>query len=111
MGAYNSVTIPWSGAEGEELLLTVQFKYGDTWQHKYELGDELRWGGNDVGRRTAGRVVVDGALEGQPPVAGIPDDFEVHIVANRIVSVVPASGQYDFTVRNEPYITLDAGDS
>jgi len=25
--------------------LRLQFKYGDTWQHEYIVGDSLKWGG------------------------------------------------------------------
>ena len=111
MGAFNTVTVPWRNPDTDrESLLTVQFKYGDTWQHHYQLGDDLRWGGNDIGARGAKRVVVDGAREGEP-IPGVPDDFEVYIVANRIASVVPASGRYDFTRGNESYIVLDVDDA
>jgi hypothetical protein len=107
MGAFNTVVVAWKNpATGQELELLVQFKYGDTWQHAYRLGDNVRWGGNDIGRRGAARVVVDGALEGKPPVAGIPEDFEVYIIDNRIEAVLPASGTYDFVREGESYIVL-----
>ncbi len=67
----------------------VQFKYGDTWQHEYRVGDEIRWGGNDYGKRSAGTVRIEGV--GGPCSNCSADDlsFAVTIVDNRIVSVEP----------------------
>ena len=28
----------------------LQFKFGDTWLHIYNIGDKIKWGGNDVGK-------------------------------------------------------------
>lgn len=53
MGAFNTlkadIRCPVCSKDG---VFEVQFKYGDTWQHEYHLGDHLRWGGNDVGDRS-----------------------------------------------------------
>ncbi len=43
----------------------IQFKYGDTWQYLYHLGDEIRWGGNDFGHRSL-RVRIEGISEKCP---------------------------------------------
>jgi hypothetical protein len=40
-----------------------QFKYGDTWQYDYRLGDTLRWGGNDRGIRGLPSATTDGVPE------------------------------------------------
>ena len=64
MGAFNEV-------EGDAVCshcglnarFVVQFKYGDTWQLEYRLGDKLRWGGNDEGEPGLPRVVVEGIGE------------------------------------------------
>jgi hypothetical protein len=45
---------------GEVVPFEVQFKYGDTWQHAYRVGDRIRWGGNDYGTPSVGRVEVAG---------------------------------------------------
>lgn len=42
------------------LLPASMFKYGDSWQHHYVLGDKLNWGGNDVGEPGHKLVVVVG---------------------------------------------------
>ena len=50
MSAFNRVLVgqpcPHCGAVVER---AYQFKFGDTWQYDYRLGDRLRWGGNDRG--------------------------------------------------------------
>jgi len=66
MGAFNIlegiVECPVCKKTGE---FAIQFKYGDTWQHLYHLGDELRWGGNEIGRSSA-RVKIEGLAEKCP---------------------------------------------
>jgi hypothetical protein len=73
----------------------VQFKYGDTWQYDYSVGDHLRWGGNDIGQPGAVEVVVAGIAE-VCPVCGcdVEEEFEVWIRDDRIDAVVPVSGRY-----------------
>ncbi len=106
MGAFNTVRLSWHNPQsGEAVDVTVQFKYGDTWQYEYNIGDVLRWGGNDNGIKDARRVVVDGALEGDIP--GVPEDFEVYIVDGRIDMVIPATGEHDFVKSRDTYIVLD----
>jgi predicted RNA-binding Zn-ribbon protein involved in translation (DUF1610 family) len=56
MSAFNTVVLP--AVErcprcGSVIRRRVQFKYGDTWQHDYAVGDHIIWGGNDVGVRAA----------------------------------------------------------
>ena len=43
-----------------EVRVDVQFKYGNTWQLHYDIGDAaLNAGGNDIGNPDAIRVVID----------------------------------------------------
>src|SRR5260370_12959053 len=76
MSAYNEVI----AREEEEcprcdskIRRTVQFKYGDTWQHRYEIDDHIRWGGNDVGEPGHKVVVVEGAADECPVCGHVPD--------------------------------------
>ena len=68
MGAYNTVVLP---AEEQcprcssVVMRRVQFKYGDTRQHDFIVGQRIGWGGNDIGRK-ATRVKVLGYPEGCP---------------------------------------------
>lgn len=41
----------------------IQFKYGDTWQFIYKLGDKITWGGNDIGIPGSTKVKAYGTLE------------------------------------------------
>ena len=50
MSAYNTVVLPDEEKCphcGAAIRRRVQFKYGDTWQHDYMIGDRIKWGGND----------------------------------------------------------------
>ena len=108
MGAYNTVTFNWNDPTTNEVRsLRAQFKYGDTWQDEYRVGDVLKWGGNDIGDRTAKRVVVDAVLDDSTPPVHVPTDFEVHILNGAIEKVVPASGQFDFVAAQTHFIVLE----
>jgi hypothetical protein len=108
MSAYNTViSTQVCGSCGNEINLVVQFKYGDVWQYQYHIGDILNWGGNDAGRKDAARVVVDGVAERCPICNFEGADYEVWIENNRIISVHPASGEYDFVNCQETYIILE----
>lgn len=108
MSAFNTVIVRWRDSANGNVEVRVQFKYGDTWQHEYRIGDELLWGGNDVGDRNAKKVVVDGVLEDSTEGANLPEDFEVHIVNNRISDVRPATGKYDFVRLGKSWVVLES---
>lgn len=66
----------------------VQFKYGDTRLREYHVGDQLLWGGNDVGRPGLRLVRVSGHPEPCPVCKYHSDDlYEVRIERDRIVEV------------------------
>ncbi len=88
MSAFNTVegpvTCPKCGVAHD---FEVQFKFGETWQHRYRVGDVLRWGGNDVGERGNKEVLVEG-IGGPCPSCGTEFlDFDVLIVDNRVTEV------------------------
>lgn len=89
------------------VTLRVQFKYADTWQSNYSLGDKLAWGGNDIGCGTARYVVLDGAGEDCP---NCTQDTEFYIfVRNDVLeSVSHADGSFDFIGCQESFIVLEA---
>lgn len=110
MGAFNTVHIKWRDPQTSEIVeFKVQFKYGDTWQYDYQVGDLLKWGGNDIGNKDAKRVVVDGCLDTDIPITfpSLPEDFEVYIVNGRIEKVIPATGRFDFVKSNDSFIILE----
>lgn len=108
MGAFNTVGLPWTVPGTCKVVeIKVQFKFGDTWQYEYRVGDTLRWGGNDIGDRTAKHVVVDGCLESASSPGGVPEDFEVHVVDGVIERVVPSTGRFDFSRLEDTYVVLE----
>jgi hypothetical protein len=109
MGAYNLLRLkricPNCGKQAE---FRFQFKYGDTWLHEYRIGDQLKWGGNDIGQSGASRVVVDAVAEGCP-LCGFEDqmDYEIWLEQDKIIDLKPASGKYDFVLRQNTYLVLE----
>jgi hypothetical protein len=73
----------------------VQFKYGDTWQHRYVVGDKLEWSGNDIGDPGHKLVFVEGA-PGECPVCGHAPDmtYDVEVQEDVIVDVRPSDGTH-----------------
>jgi hypothetical protein len=108
MGAFNTVEIRGTcPCCKKEVNLEVQFKYGDTYQYDYKLGDVITWGGNDIGKPGRSRVVVDGAA-GCPncPGCDFDLDYEVWLEKDRIVAVKPVTGAYDFvSIHGEPIVS------
>jgi hypothetical protein len=106
MSAFNVVHLHWHDPQTNKILdINVQFKYGDTWQYEYEVGDILKWGGNDIGIKDVKHVVVFGALENDH--SEVPEDFEVHIVDGKIEKVIPVTGDFDFVHAKSTFIVLD----
>lgn len=110
MSAYNTVAVqeycPHCQADAD---IAVQFKYGDTWQYTYHIGDALRWGGNDVGQSGVRRVVVDGVAEACPrchkPLSQEPD-YYVYLENDKIVTVQQSTGEHDFLHQGQTYLEL-----
>jgi len=77
----------------------IQFKYGDTWQYIFKIGDELKWGGNDVGNPAFKNVLVYG-------IAGVNicpncnvvncEEFDLFIVDNKIHLIRPMESYQDY---------------
>lgn len=110
MSAYNTVVLP--AAEkcprcGSLIRRRIQFKYGDTRQHDYTIGDRIMWGGNDVGE-PAVLVKVLGYPEGCP-VCG--DDlggvFDVIVRNGVIEDVVPGTTRPYIEADNAGYLVVE----
>jgi hypothetical protein len=90
MGAFNtlnaSVLCPICGKEAS---FQIQFKYGDTWQHVYSIGDRLKWGGNDIGVSNAAHVVVEAVGGPCPHCAADNLEFDIRVDDNRLEQVIP----------------------
>lgn len=89
MAAFNTVSVkrlvPCTRC-GDEGSIEVQFAYGDTQQLHYGMGDEIRWGGNDVGDRDAEHVFILGTPEYCRRCGVlVPEEYVLHIKQNRLV--------------------------
>ena len=111
MSAFNTV---FASAECPKCCVhcdvSIQFKFADCWQHRYRLGDELAWGGNDRDcRKAKGKdVVVDGICESPCPHCGSDDEWNIYVFieGNRLVRVETADGRYNFLEASELFIVL-----
>jgi hypothetical protein len=109
MGAFNTVATkllcPSCRKPAE---VTVQFKYGNTAQLNYRLGDKLEWGGNDRGNPGKRHVVVDGIVSSDCPNCKSPREWlvYVHIENDRITKIENADGSYNF-LDSDGYLVID----
>jgi hypothetical protein len=72
--------------------ISVQFRFSDTWQHEYSIGNELKWGGNDIGRTGNPIVEVYGIAANNicPHCKFVnQEEFDVIIKNNIIVRIMP----------------------
>jgi hypothetical protein len=97
MGAFN---IPAAQTDcpncGKFAKFEVQFKYGNVWQYRYSLGQQLLWGGNDIGNPGCKKVLIE-ALGGPCPYCLKDDlDFDLLLESDRLVSLKPASKDRDY---------------
>lgn len=90
MSAYNSLQTdaPCSNC-GITVPLEIQFKFGDTWQHVYHVGDTLRWGGNDIGEPGHAHVLVEGVAGPCPQCGARYLEYDIVVERDAIRSVVP----------------------
>jgi predicted RNA-binding Zn-ribbon protein involved in translation (DUF1610 family) len=96
VGAYNRLLCPWHCPRcGHDLERAYQFKWGDTWQHDYRLGERVRWGGNDQGTPGVASAKVDAFPEPCPNCGWLEDavyDLTLESDVLRGVSVPRPSG-------------------
>jgi len=87
MGAFNilnvKITCPNCHAD---YVGRIQFKFGETWQIEYEIGDKIKWGLNNKGKPDLEKVYVYGILEND----GCP-----------ICSSKNIESEYDLIVKND----------
>lgn len=109
MSAYNTVSAELRCPHcGGSTRTQVQFKYGDTWQFDYRLGDTLRWGGNDIGEPGRKHVVVDGAAANPCSRCGYSAEWNayVHVENDVLARVEDADGSFDFAAARANYIVV-----
>jgi hypothetical protein len=107
MSAYNTLVVNTKCCNcNEETRTRIQFRYGDTWDYEYQIGEDIRWGGNDIGNRNARRVVLDGASE-PCKICDKVMDYLIFIENNVIKSVEKNYGQYNFTSSEDYYFIIE----
>jgi hypothetical protein len=110
MGAFNTVRATAVCPSCEDAVpVVVQFKYGNTRQFEYKLGDELCWGGNQIGTPGKRRVVLEGVVENSCAVCGADREWSIYLFVenDRLVSAETADGRYDFGKEGRTYLVLD----
>ncbi len=106
MSAYNTLTTQVICPScKKKVQVQLQYKYGDSWQINYEVGQTIKWGGNDYGS-PALKVIVD-AISEDCPLCGFDDigDFEILLKKDVIVEAKPSSGKYDFGYKT--YVVIE----
>jgi len=89
MGSYNilitDIQCPGCGKKNEA---HIQFKYANTWQHKYRIGDALLWSNTryDLGSASIRRVKAYGIIESTQCTFCneniLPEEYDVFIEDN-----------------------------
>jgi hypothetical protein len=78
----------------------VQFKYGNTLQLLYKLGDKLTWGANDIGIPGSPKVKVYGILENDIcPIChqiNLNEEFDVIVENDIIISITNMENAKDY---------------
>ncbi|EGO63756.1 hypothetical protein [Acetonema longum] len=107
MGAYNTLKVCRQCDKCQrDIQLIIQFKYGDTWQYEYEIGDNLKWGGHDIGIKGAKKVILDGVAK-ECPFCKAELDYIIHLENDKIISIELNKGQYDFRNSNGYYLIIE----
>lgn len=96
---------------GKKSQARIQFKFGNTWQLEYKIGDTITWGGNDIGSPNLVKVKVYGIIESTVcPFCNknnIPEEYDLFIEDNVIISVSPIENIQDYLHGNGEYVPLD----
>lgn len=106
MGTFNSVL--WIGpcSNCDEVVgREVQFRFGETWQHEYSVGEQVAWGRADVGVPKLPCVVVEGFAAACPNCGDELGECEVLVQSDRLRGVRELTGRYDFGELG--YVALD----
>ena len=107
MGAYNTLIVNSKCSNcNQETDIRIQFKYGDLWLYEYQINQELKWGGNDYGKKDAKKVIVDCVGE-ECKKCGVSVDYLIFVEDNIIRTFEKNRGQYDFLSSNQYYLVIE----
>lgn len=97
---------------GVKSPVRIQFKFGNTWQLQYRIGDTISWGGNDIGSPNLTDVKAYGIAESTVcPSCNedrIPEEYDVFIKNNVITGIAPMENIDDYLPPgNTEYMVLN----
>jgi hypothetical protein len=89
----------------------IQFKFGDTWQFKYNIGDTITWGGNQIGNPDLRKVKAYGIIESTVcPLCNrnsLPEEYDIFITDSVVKSVSPIEHMQDYLIGDGEYVVID----
>jgi len=110
MGAYNILKINAKCENCNVLFMdNIQFKFGDTWQNEYLIGEKIKWGGADIGVPGLNKVKVYGVSESyRCQVCGylIAREYDIIIEKDIIENITPLTNLEDYNFDEGNYSLL-----
>lgn len=110
MGAFNTLKTTIKCREcNQAYSADIQFKFGDTWQNEYRIGDKILWGGNDIGTRNLPKVKVYGVLSNiKCPICKKAqcDEFDIIIEFDIIKEISQISNVEDYLQGDGNFLIL-----
>jgi len=87
----------------EQSKFKIQFRYGETWNHEYKLGDIVKWGVNEIGKKGLKKVKVGGT--GGPCSICKADslNFEIEINHDRIDNITGLDHEKEYPSKEGYY--------
>jgi hypothetical protein len=111
MGAYNILKTEIQCTHCKKTFIgKVQFKFGDTWQYEYLIGETIKWGAANIGHPDIDNVKVYGILENlNCPVCESPLECEYDIIIKEhtIISIVSLVDFEDYNTGDGNYCLLN----
>ncbi|SHE85467.1 hypothetical protein [Pedobacter caeni] len=108
MGAYNilkmNINCKYCNAT---CVVNIQFKFADTWQHQYLIGEKVMWGGADIGIPGLDKVKVYGVsdLDKCPTCRNLfPYEYDIFIEKDIIKYVNHLADFGDYNTNDGNYI-------
>jgi hypothetical protein len=93
MGAFNTlITETICTNCQKQFQVRLQFKFGDTWQHIYHMGNALKWNGNDIGSPDLHKVRIYGIAENSIcAYCGYEnsEEFDIDVENNILIKIHP----------------------
>lgn len=111
MGAYNILIseISCPDCSGKHMG-RIQFKFGNTFQFIYNVGEVVKWGGNDIGSPDLKNIKAYGIIESTTcPLCknnNIIEEYDIFIENNIIKCISPIENIDDYLLDISEYVVL-----